>query len=111
VSDLARNKAWGVYALDSVIRSGKSRKEELISGWGDFYRRRTFRVVICNEVDPTAHRVAPHHPGVVRLQHVGHRPHVVHPRIEPEIITVRVEDDWHPVVDTRRPRGNYSGGI
>jgi len=28
-------------------------------------------------VDPAAHRVAPHHPGVTRLQHVGHFSHVV----------------------------------
>ena len=62
-------------------------------------RRRTLCVVIRNGVDPIAHRVAPHHPGVIRLQHVGHCSHVVHSRIEPQIITVWVKDDRHSIMD------------
>ena len=46
-----------------------------------------------------ADRVASHQLGVIRLQHVGHGFHVVHPRIEPQIVTVWIEDDWHSIMD------------
>ena len=37
-------------------------------------------------VDPAAHRIASHHPGVVGLQHFRKRIHISHSRIEPQII-------------------------
>ena len=48
--------------------------------------------------------LAPHRPGVIRLQHVGHCAHVAHSRIEPQIITIWIKDDWHSVVN----RGSHS---
>jgi hypothetical protein len=65
----------------------------------DLDGRRTLCVIVCNGVDPTAHRVGPHHLGVIRLQHIGHHPHVVHSRIEPQIVTVWIKDHRHSIMD------------
>ena len=78
-----------------------SEKSCLCLGWSDLRGRRTLCVIIRNGIDPTADGIAPHHPGVIWLEHVGHCSHVVHSRIEPQIITVWIEDDRHSIMDGR----------
>ena len=56
-------------------------------------RRRSHRV------DPRAHWIAPHQPGVVRLQKFGRRSHIHHSRIKPQLVVVWIKYDWHPVVN------------
>jgi hypothetical protein len=60
---------------------------------------RTLHIIIPHMIDPRAYRVAPHEAGVVRLQKFGDRCNVLHSRIEPQVIAVWIENDWHPVVD------------
>lgn len=81
------------------MQSGGSGRKETLLTLIEFDRRRTSLVVIGNVVEPAAHGIASHQPSIGRLQHVGHHSHVLQPRIEPQIVTVRVEDDWHSVMD------------
>ena len=57
-----------------------------------------FLVVVSHVVDPGAHGVAPHQPGIEELQQVGHRSHIRHSGVEPQVVAVWIEDHWHPVV-------------
>ena len=66
---------------------------------GDFYWRRTFFVVVSYVIDPTAHGKAPHLPSIERLQQFGRRSHVLHSGVEPKVVAVWIEDDWHAVVN------------
>jgi hypothetical protein len=43
--------------------------------------------------------IAPHQPSIVRLQQIGRRAHITHPRIEPEVVVVGLKDHWHSVMD------------
>jgi len=45
------------------------------------------------------HRIAPHEPGIVGLQQFGRRGHIRHPLIKPNVVAIRIKNDWHPVVD------------
>src|ERR1035437_7928161 len=58
-----------------------------------------FRVVVSHVIDPRAHGIAPHEPSIVGLEQFGRRSRVPHPRIEPQVVAVWVEDDGHAVVD------------
>jgi hypothetical protein len=44
----------------------------------NFHRSRTFLVIMCHMVDPTAHGITPHEPGIERLQQFGYRNHILH---------------------------------
>src|ERR1700730_13447155 len=46
-------------------------------------------------IDPRTHRIAPHQPSIVGFQQFGRCLNIRHPRIEPEIIRVWIEDDGH----------------
>ena len=46
-------------------------------------------------------QLAPHHSSVVGLQQFRRRTHIPHSRIEPQVVAVWIEDDWH--------RGVYTG--
>ncbi len=91
----------GVTDAGHPPRDGNCLLEETILNLCEFHDCGAPCVIAGNGVDATAHRVAPHHPGVTRLQHVGHCSHVVHSRIEPQIITVWIKDDRHSVVNGR----------
>lgn len=52
-------------------------------------------------VDPIAHRAASHPPSIERLQVFGRCNHILHSRIEPQIVSVWIKDDWHSVVNDR----------
>ena len=56
-------------------------------------------IIILNVVDPVAHRIAAHHTRVEWLQQLGHHGGVFHPRIELEIVTTRLKNHWHAVVN------------
>ena len=66
---------------------------------GEFHGRGAGFVVVSHGIDPTAYGVAPHQPSIVGLQQFRRRNHVPHSRIEPHVVAVWVEDDWHTVVD------------
>jgi len=51
----------------------------------EFNRPRTLLVVVSDVIDPTAHRKASHHPGIVGLQQIGRRIHIRHSRIKPQL--------------------------
>ena len=69
-------------------------------GFRDFYRPTAFLVLIYHDVDPRADWIATHVAGIVGLQQIGDCSDVLHSGVEPKIITVGVEDDGHPVVDS-----------
>ena len=70
---------------------------------------RAIRVIIGDIVDPTADGITPHQARIVRLQEFRRLPHLSHPRIEPQIVAVGIQDDGHAVVD-RRGHGVRQGG-
>jgi hypothetical protein len=89
--------------------------EELILNLDEFDRRGASFVVLRHAVDPRAHGIAPHEPGVAGLQQLGRRSYIIHPRIEPQVVAVRLKDDRHAVVDGRgyrvRRRGQNRAGL
>jgi isoaspartyl peptidase/L-asparaginase-like protein (Ntn-hydrolase superfamily) len=50
-------------------------------------------------VDPTAHGIAPHQPGIERLQQIGRGSHICHSGIKPDVVGIWIENDWHAVVN------------
>jgi hypothetical protein len=67
---------------------------------------RAFLIVVPHTIDPSAHGIAPHEPGIIGLQQFGRRAHIVHAGVEPKLVAVWIENHCHPVVDRRR----YSAG-
>jgi len=67
----------------------------------EFHGHGAFFVVVSHVVDPRAYGIAAHQPGVAGLQQIGRRARVPHPRIEPQVVGVRIKNDGHPVVDGR----------
>jgi hypothetical protein len=57
--------------------------EQSILNLHEFHGCRTGFVIIGDVVDPRAHGIAPHQSGVVGLQEVGHRSHILHSGVEP----------------------------
>ena len=57
--------------------------EQSILNLLEFHGCRTGFVIIGDVVDPRAHGIAPHQPGIVGLQEVGHRSHILHAGVEP----------------------------
>ena len=78
-----------------------SSDEEPILILGDLNRSRAFLVIVRHVIDPRAYGIATHNLGIVRLQQFRDDLRVIHARIEPEIVTLWVEDDWHSVVGGR----------
>jgi len=58
-----------------------------------------FFVIVNHVVDPSAHGIAPHQPGIAGFQQFGRRTHAGHSRIEPQVVTIWIKNDWHAVVD------------
>ena len=56
-------------------------------------------VVVRDVIDPRAHGIATHQPGVAGPQQLGRRAHILHTRIEPQIVAVWIKDHWHAVVN------------
>jgi hypothetical protein len=56
-------------------------------------------VIVCHGIDARTHRISPH-PGVVRLQQLGHVRHVAEPGVKPQVVVIRRQYDRHTIMDT-----------
>jgi hypothetical protein len=74
-------------------------QEETILNLGEFHGCGAFFVVVRHAIDPSAYGIAPHQPSIVVLQSFRRRTHILHSRIEPQVVAIWIEDDWHAVVD------------
>jgi hypothetical protein len=65
-----------------LLRSDRSPtaplREESILNLGEFHGCGAFTVVVRHAVDPGAHGIAPHQPGVAGPQQIGRRTHIPH---------------------------------
>ena len=75
------------------------RLEQRVLSLDRLHGARTFLIIIRHMIDPRAHGIAPHEPGVERLEQFGRRTVILHAGIEPQVVSVWIEDHWHPVVD------------
>src|SRR5580658_572997 len=50
-------------------------------------------------VPEAGYRIASHELCPVRLQHFGRRTRILHSRIEPQVVAIRIENDRHAVMD------------
>ena len=64
-------------------RRDRALREQLTLHLGQFHGRRTCLVVVGDVVDPGAHGIPMHQPGIVGLQQFGRRTHIPNSRIEP----------------------------
>src|SRR5260370_13131258 len=78
------------------------RLEQPILNLSRLNRSRTLVVIVLHMIDPRAHWIRAHQPRIERLQQIGHLTDIPHSRIEPNVVTVGIKDDWHSVVDGRR---------
>ena len=66
-------------------------------------------------VDPRADGVTAHQPRIVWFQNFGQGGRIRESRIEPQVVLVLIENDWHSVVDGRRDgvgrRGQDRAGL
>ena len=85
----------GSCRIDPTVRL----QEETRLSLGEFHGCGAFLVVIGHVIDPSAYGIAPHQLGIIGLQHVGHRTRIVHSRIEPQVVAIRIENDRHAVMD------------
>jgi len=94
-----------VTSADVRLSVGKSngtlRREEMILNDGVLHLSRAFLVIVNDTIDTTAHGITPNEPSIVGAQQFGHCGHVLHARIEPEIVAVLIKDDWHSVMNRR----------
>jgi hypothetical protein len=58
---------------------------------GEFHGCGAGFVVIGNVIDPRAHGIAPHEPGIKGLQQIGRRAHIVHAGVQPQVIGIWIE--------------------
>lgn len=70
----------------------------------DLHGCRAFRVVVSDLIDPCAYRIAPHQPSIVRFQKFRHNAHIFHSGIEPQVVSVWIEDDGHSIMYRRSHR-------
>ena len=62
-------------------------------------RCRTFFFIVSHMIDANANWIAPHELCPIRLQQFGRRTRIQHSRIEPQIVAIRIKNDWHAVMD------------
>ncbi len=74
-------------------------RKEMILNDGGLHLSRAFLIIVNDRIYPTAHRITSHQPSIAGPQQVGHRGHIPQARIEPEIVAVFINDDWHSVVN------------
>src|SRR5215469_10753082 len=99
----------------SYTRDNVSSGEEAILGFGDAHRSQAFLVIIRRAVDPHAHGIEAHRAGVIGLQQFGDDLYIGTTRVEPDVVIIRAENDWHSFVDCRghrvRSRGQNRAGL
>ena len=76
-----------------------SLEEQRILSLDEFHLCGTFCIVVSHLVDASAHGKGTHDLGITGLQQLGNRTHILHPRIEPQIVRIGIKDDWHTIVD------------
>jgi hypothetical protein len=55
--------------------------------WNQYLSCKTFLPRVHDDmIDPRAHRIAPHQPGIAGLQQFGRRSHILHSRIKPSCL-------------------------
>jgi hypothetical protein len=64
-------------------------------------RLRAIRVIVLNVVDSRTHRISPHRCRIERLEHRRNPRQISEGRVQPEIVIVGLENDWHSVVNVR----------
>ena len=74
-------------------------REQWVLNLGKLHRTRTLLIIVRHVIDTGAHGVAPHEPSIAGLQQFGDGTDVLHSGVEPEVVVVRIKNDWHPVVD------------
>ena len=62
-----------VFSYQKSSRAPQSYEKSSILSLCKLHRCATLRVIVSHVVDPRAHRIAPHQPGIVRLQQFGRR--------------------------------------
>jgi len=65
---------------------------------------RAFLIIIRHGIDSCAHGITPHQPSIAGLQEFARHSQILHPRIEPDVIAIRIKDDRHAVVHRCRRR-------
>jgi hypothetical protein len=58
---------------------------------GNRDRYRTLFIIIRHAVDPSAHGIATHQPGIRGLQQFGRRTHIRHAGVEPQVVAVWIK--------------------
>ena len=81
------------------IRLTIALREEIVLNLDEFHRRGASFIVIDDVIYPSAYRVAPHQTGIVRLQQFRGNVNIPHSGVEPEVVTIWIEDDGHSVVN------------
>jgi hypothetical protein len=74
-------------------------EKQLILSLDGLHRCGAFFIVVNHLVDASAHGIRAHKRSIARFQQFGDQTHILHPRIEPQIVRVEIKDDWHTVVD------------
>jgi hypothetical protein len=67
-------------------------REQSSLNLGEFHGRGTCRIIVQYGVDPFAHWIAPHCPGIERLQQFGRRSDIRHSGIKPQLVAIWIED-------------------
>jgi hypothetical protein len=80
-----------------MVASHNLSKESILN-LRKLYGATAFFVIASHVNDPSAHGKAPHQPGDAGLQQFGRRADIAHPRIQPQVVAVCIEDDWHAVM-------------
>jgi hypothetical protein len=75
--------------------------EKAVLNFGRLHEPGAFFVIMSHVINPVAYGIAAHQPSIAGPQQVGHCGHVLHARIEPEIVAVSIKDDWHSVMNQR----------
>jgi len=74
-------------------------REKSILNLGELHGRIAFLVIIGHMIDPCAHGIATHQPGIVGFQQFGRRRNICHAGVESQVVAIWIKDYWHPVVD------------
>jgi len=78
--------------LSIAVGTAADSLEEPTLNVGDFDACGTIRIIIHHAVDPRAHRIATHQPGIAWLQQFGRRGHIRHAGTEPQIVGIWIEE-------------------
>ena len=92
--------------MEALASGGENKKtrasvrlqEETSLSLDEFHGYGAILVVISHMIDSSAYWIAPHELCIVRLQQFGRRTRIPHSRIEPQVVAIRIKNDWHAVM-------------